>query len=73
MTSAYSSTVDSGKVGENSADEEDREIARIDLLEARRRRHLDRQPPLRHRERGLHVERSAVDIAVEIELDGDLR
>ena len=54
-------------------DEQDREVAGIDLAEARRRRHLDRQPALRDRERGLHVERGGVDVAVEVELDGDAR
>ena len=55
------------------ADIEHREVARVDLAEERRRGHFDRQPALRHRQRGLHVERGAVDVAAEIELDGDLR
>ncbi len=52
---------------------EHREIARIDLTEERRRGHFHRQAALRHRQRGLHVERGAVDIAAKVELHGDLR
>ena len=52
-------------------DEQHREVRRIDLAEARRGRHLDRQPALRDGQRGLHVERGGVDVAVEVELDGD--
>ena len=53
------------------AEEQHREVARIDLAEERRRGHLDRQAALRHRERGLHIERGAIDIAAEVELNGD--
>ena len=49
------------------------EVGRVDLPETRRNRHLDRQPPLRDGQRGLHVERGGIDVAVEVELDGDRR
>ena len=52
-------------------DEQHREVGRVHFSETRRDRHFDRQPPLRDGQRGLHVERGGVDVAVEIELDGD--
>ena len=55
------------------ADIEHREVARIDLAERRRCCHFHRQQPRRRRQRGLYVECRAVDVAPEIELDGDLR
>ena len=54
-------------------DIENGKVAWIDLPEARRNRHLNRQPSRRHRQCSLHIQRSAVDIAVEIELDRDGR
>ena len=45
----------------------------LTFRKTRRRRHFDRQPARGDRQRGLHIERGAVDIAVEVELDGDGR
>ena len=71
VMSPYSLTADSGSVAEPSDDEQHREVGRVHLAETRRDRHLDRQPALRDGQRGLHVERGGIDVAVEIELDGD--
>ena len=51
----------------------DRRIRRIHFAHRRRRRHVLRQMVTGSRDRGLNILRRAVDIAVEIELDGDLR
>ena len=53
-------------------EEHHRGFARIDLFEAGRHRHLDRQPTLGNRQARLHVERGAIDVAIEIEEDIDL-
>ena len=49
-------------------DEQDRAVGRVDLLEARRRRQRLRQLAQGGGDVRLHVERGAVDVAVEIEL-----
>jgi hypothetical protein len=51
--------------------QQDRRVGRVDLAVARRRRHLERQLPLRPRDRRLHVGRGRVDVAVQRELDRD--
>ncbi len=53
------------------ADVEDGEIARIDLAETRRGRHLDRQLSSSNRQCRLYVERCTINAAVKVELDGD--
>ncbi len=52
--------------------EQNRGIRRVHLAETRRRGHFRRQVALRHRKRGLYVERRGVDVAVEVELNRDL-
>jgi hypothetical protein len=56
-----------GLCGEN----QDRGIGRIDLLVARRRRHLPRQCLAGHRDRRLNVLACGIDVAVELELYRD--
>ena len=53
--------------------QQDRRVGRIDLLVARRRGHRLRQLLAGDRDRGLHVLRGRVDVAVEIELNDDRR
>jgi hypothetical protein len=53
-------------------DEQDRNVGRIDLAEARRRGQVGRQFAQRRRNLRLHVERCAVDVPVEIELQDDV-
>ena len=52
---------------------ENRLIGRVDLRERRRRRHALRQQAARLRDRALHVHRRAVEAAVQLELERDLR
>ena len=52
---------------------EDRRVGRIELLVGRRRRHGLRQRLARRGDRGLHVLRRQIDIAVEIELNRNRR
>src|SRR5262249_16632719 len=52
---------------------DDRLIRRIDFLGRRRAGHARRQLPLRFGDGGLHVLRRRVNVAVEAELNGDLR
>ena len=51
--------------------EHDRVVGRIDLAEAGRRRQFGRQAAHRRGDRRLHVERGAIDVAVEVELQND--
>ena len=51
--------------------EQDREVGGVDLAEAGRRRQLDRQAAHGGRDLRLHVERGAVDVTVEVELQDD--
>ena len=62
----------SGSVFDDQRDEQDRAVGRIDLAEARRRRQLRRQLAQRRGDVRLHVERGAVDVAVEVELHDDV-
>ena len=55
------------------AEQQDRRVRRIDLAIGRRARQVLRQLPARGIDRGLHVVRGGIDVAVEIELDGDRR
>ena len=54
--------------GRGQRQEQDRLVGRVHLAEARRRRQVGRQAAQRGRDRRLHVERRAVDVAVEVEL-----
>ena len=57
--------------GAGQRQQQDRRVGRVELAVAGRRGHLDRQLPLRPGDRGLHVGRRLVDVAVEVELDHD--
>ena len=72
MVSAYSSRSDSGMVGEVRKRLMIGRIAGIDFAERRRRRHARRQQRHGCGDRGLHVHRGAIDIAAQIELQGDV-
>ena len=52
-------------------EDEDRAVRRVDLPERRRRRQVARQLAGGRCHLGLHVEGGGVDVAVEVELDGD--
>ena len=52
---------------------ENRLVGRVHLGEGRRRRHALRQQARRLRDRALHVDRRAVEAAIQIELERDLR
>ncbi len=52
---------------------ENRLIGRVHLREGRRRRHALRQQARRLRDRALHVDGGAVEAAVQVELERDLR
>ena len=53
--------------------DEDRRVGRIDFAIGRRTRQILRQVPRGGVDRGLDVVGGGVDVAVEIELDGDRR
>ena len=71
--SAYSSSVHSGSCLRGEREVEDRLVGRVHLGEGRRRRHALRQQARGLRDGGLHVDGGAVEVAVEIELERDLR
>ena len=69
--SAKSSTWGSGTVSEFAETIRIGEVRRIDLAIGRRRRKIFRQARSGRGDRGLHVLRGAVDVAIEIELQRD--
>ena len=73
MFSAASSTSMIGATSDCDRQDEDRRVGRIDLAIGRRARQVLRQLPRRGVDRGLDVVGGGVDVAVEIELDGDRR
>ncbi len=71
--SAYLSTTESGSVAELQREEEDRLVGGIHLAPGGRTREIGRKPAERSGDRCLHVLRRSVDVAVEHELERDLR